>query len=521
MNNNVEAIFDELKSKFDKVIQDLQPPIEDSKLTTVIRGGTKWNTCWRTACYLSKHIYKEPPPPAGFHTQFLDEMNKVMEHWEEWDKNETQEKEELIDQDESGLVARLYRPKGYDPSSEKSACPPTLVFRGTDFEDMRDVAIAITMNFSLYEIDVGKMEFLFSLDKTIDPQKTREDLIDDDFVAIPIYSEKASILERLGINSSIISFDLTLTLEFLLKEHGDWLNNIQQGLGSGSKQYERARAYGKRFVETKILTSSDKRLELTGHSLGGGLASATCTVLSKLYPDISFHAIVFNPAGVHRNTIYPATISDGLIHAFAVKDEILTTLQNYRGDLPIIGAVFRLARPFIKQDGMPMVQGNFTRKLGISPGKYNEKWQVPAKGKRLPNLFPINSQTLIPPPKPDGFPEITRLDAMLSASSSLAHFVDQFIVDLNSRYRQSAEETISFWDKLTVTAVSNLLGPIGMLGGQTFIEIYLPYKEMIRQYWQDLKPELDALSKIIEASASYHGMDYVIAAYEHHQSKAS
>nr|WP_272212555.1 hypothetical protein [Marinicella sp. W31]MDC2878472.1 hypothetical protein [Marinicella sp. W31] len=61
------------------------------------------------------------------------------------------------------------------------------------------------------------------------------------------------------------------------------------------------------LAQDKIKPGQDRRLEVAGHSLGGGLAAATCAVLEQKVPEIDIHGTTFNAAGVHPNTIAPAT----------------------------------------------------------------------------------------------------------------------------------------------------------------------------------------------------------------------
>ncbi len=472
--------------QIDKRIFAIPPEAKNSSNATIIRGNSKWKTCWRHACYLSKYVYKEPPSPDGFHTQFPEKMAEIEENWEKWD--------ELVEQENSGLVARLFKVKGYDPSSKTDACPPILVYRGTDFEDMRNIAVAITLRWRWAPF-FGTYEKILVLDKQLNPNSTREQLINAGFESIPIYTEEDSIQAESAADGVYGTIDIALTLEILAKEDGDWANNIQQGLGRGSTQYKSAIIYGRRIVEEKILPSAEARLELTGHSLGGGLASAVCAVLDREFPQAYFHSIVFNPSGVHPNTIKPASDADGLIDGFAVEDDILTTLQSYRGNLPVVGAIFRLAKRTINQDGLPEPLCTFLPKKGISPGKTKETWAIPPKGEKLPNLFPINEQTLIPPPRPEGFPELTRLDEMFNASPSVSFFATAFLAYINERYRPVANEAVQrWWGK-----------PVHWL-----------YTDMFKRYMADLKPEFDSLSQIVLAAIDYHGMDYVIATYETH-----
>lgn len=104
----------------------------------------------------------------------------------------------------------------------------------------------------------------------------------------------------------------------------DWSANLGQGLGLRTDHYNRALEIGER------LTAPDgARVTLTGHSLGGGLASAA-SIASEL------DAVTFNAAGLSDRTIADAeTIAsaDGQldvpdISAFYVRGEILSALQD-------------------------------------------------------------------------------------------------------------------------------------------------------------------------------------------------
>ncbi|MCF1461742.1 hypothetical protein FS827_10430 [Agrobacterium vitis] len=459
---------------------------ENSSNATEVRGDAKWKTCWRHACYLAKYIYKDPAPAGGFHTQFPEKIAEVERYWEKWD--------ELVQQGASGLVARLFKVKGYDPNSKTDVCPPCLVFRGTDFDDMRNLAVVPTVKV-LGHTFYNKPTIL---DKTIDSNTTKEQLVALGWKSTLIYTEDGWPVIEGATSGSYLSLPCSVSLEIFSKENGDWSNNIQQGLGKGSAQYRNAATYGTRQIIEKIRPSNDKRLEITGHSLGGGLASAVCCVLSRLFPSIYIHAIVFNPSGVHPNTIRPATAADGKINVFSVKDEFLTTVQSHRNLLPVIGSVFRLAKRTIKQDGMPDHLGIMMQMPGTSPGQYDETWSVPPKGSHLPVLFPINQQTLVPFPKKGGFPAINKLDTMLNASPSVSLFATEAAKYLNETYRSGADKTLTenSWMGLGVYRIDSL------------------YVEMGKRYVADLQPEIDALMKIFEASASYHGMDYVIATYD-------
>src|SRR5690606_28386335 len=100
----------------------------------------------------------------------------------------------------------------------------------------------------------------------------------------------------------------------------DWKNNLQQGLGSKSKYYERAS-----WIATEI---SDRQIEfeIAGHSLGGGLGSAAAQVSGM-------DATTFNAAGLSKKTIPEAAISSAAnpetkINAYRLDGELLTYLQE-------------------------------------------------------------------------------------------------------------------------------------------------------------------------------------------------
>lgn len=104
----------------------------------------------------------------------------------------------------------------------------------------------------------------------------------------------------------------------------DWSANIKQGVGLRTDHYNRALEIGERLI-----VPDGARVTLTGHSLGGGLASAES--LAAELP-----AATFNAAGLSDRTLTQARTvarADGRvdvpdISAFHVRGEILSTLQD-------------------------------------------------------------------------------------------------------------------------------------------------------------------------------------------------
>lgn len=108
----------------------------------------------------------------------------------------------------------------------------------------------------------------------------------------------------------------------------DWEANVQQGVGGLSAQHVQAITLAQHLAREV----GSENLVLTGHSLGGGLAS-TASVATDV------PAVTFNAAGVHPDTVAAAfvlggahaALSPGQIRNYHVRGEILTTLQNPLG----------------------------------------------------------------------------------------------------------------------------------------------------------------------------------------------
>ena len=112
---------------------------------------------------------------------------------------------------------------------------------------------------------------------------------------------------------------------------GDWVQNVRQGFGFESGHYDRAMRIG------EALATAGVDATLTGHSLGGGLASAAA-IASGLDAD------TFNAAGLHRDTIAEAgqlAAKTGAgrpdVDAYYVRGEALSLLQD--GGDRVIGPI--------------------------------------------------------------------------------------------------------------------------------------------------------------------------------------
>jgi hypothetical protein len=97
----------------------------------------------------------------------------------------------------------------------------------------------------------------------------------------------------------------------------DFKNNAQQGLNMHSDYYEKAVDIGRR-IEQK---GAD--VTITGHSLGGGMASAASVASGRV-------ATTFNPAGLHSDTVtrYGGTVHASDIQRYQVEGEVLDGAQS-------------------------------------------------------------------------------------------------------------------------------------------------------------------------------------------------
>ncbi|WP_174970776.1 lipase family protein [Pandoraea morbifera] len=152
----------------------------------------------------------------------------------------------------------------------------------------------------------------------------------------------------------------------------DWKQNVLQALGLPSRQYEAAIAWAKTL--TQLYPAS--RLVFTGHSLGGGLASAQTSVVERS------HGLTFDPAGLHERTVarHHATPAASRVDAYHVQGEILSVVQSLvrnatriAGRIPLIGAMVAwLARlsmphPVGTRIGLPPAASSGTQRERSAP----------------------------------------------------------------------------------------------------------------------------------------------------------
>ncbi|MGL5837618.1 MAG: hypothetical protein ACRCY3_03865 [Sphingorhabdus sp.] len=157
---------------------------------------------------------------------------------------------------------------------------------------------------------------------------------------------------------------------------GDWSTNFRQGIGLSSDHYRRALHIG-----SKLALAGDANVVVTGHSLGGGLASAAAIASGR-------QAATFNAAGLSDATIDSARsirTSAGVtttenVSAYYVRGEVLSALQDGGDRLlgralgGLVGAAVvdapeaygnRIALDAVRPEGLRWYQDNAVARHGM------------------------------------------------------------------------------------------------------------------------------------------------------------
>jgi hypothetical protein len=147
----------------------------------------------------------------------------------------------------------------------------------------------------------------------------------------------------------------------------DWKNNVTQALGMNSAQYDEAVA-----LATKAKDAFGNNLVLTGHSLGGGLASTASVVTDT--PAVTFNAAGVNDATLQRFlpdgnvSAMKQEAANGLIRRYAVQGDVLTGEQQTgfgRGLIPeALGHEIQLRDPnkpswYMEAPGLNLVTDSY------------------------------------------------------------------------------------------------------------------------------------------------------------------
>lgn len=165
-------------------------------------------------------------------------------------------------------------------------------------------------------------DHVYDKDKPLPPgwkRATEEDLANMGLKPKDLQLDKSDFRAEVYIpDKEVFGKDMKPTLAFKGSSTlEDWKNNLAQGADFKSPYYEKAVQLGDK------LAGSSVPVEITGHSLGGGMASAASVASGKA-------ATTFNAAGLHSNTVgrYGGTAQSSPVQAYRVAGEVLTGVQE-------------------------------------------------------------------------------------------------------------------------------------------------------------------------------------------------
>ena len=378
--------------------------------STVILGEATDKVCLDHASLMFLETYHRDPSVLQPETR--EELKKLDQYW----NRVTTSNIGVVKK--SGFYAMLFTPK------DGNDCPPTLAMRGTVFNDSRGVAIAIRIKsypsampnmaseFAVgfapgYEVEgktadeTGLMDRIGWLDNLTKNGQWLEFL--KEAGVEPRIKTEIPLIPISGLPGMKRISPLNITIEakfelWLNRSEGDWAANALQGIGRKTQHY----GEDLKFAVQNAMDVAEKfgnQLRITGHSLGGGLASAAAIYAKARDPEMKIYGLTYDASGVHPKTAKDLETSldlasDAKIIARAVEDEILTSLEKPSDFVPIVSSLVRYTG-----NRLPPPLGTFHSVKGVSPGKMGgeEKGHTVApKWTEMPNLFPIEDQTLIP-----------------------------------------------------------------------------------------------------------------------------
>lgn len=424
-------------------------------MTTVILGDAEDKVCLDHATFMLLDNYQKDPgllqPETAAGMREIDQK---------WDRVTTANIGTVFP---SGFYATLYKPK------DGTTCPPTLALRGTVFDDARGIALAVRLKaypaFSpetAVEFDFGFAPG-YGVEMTgdhgqgcniqidaIDAIRARLDEVGvPGFIANDITSKLSTLrtlsnlipkfgtLSRLtssgswielfghqGLNTrastrmTLIPASIPIPADYrevvveigfelwLNRDEGDWAANVIQGIGQETSQYGRELMAA---VDDAIITARecDNQLRITGHSLGGGMASAAAIYAKENYPDVTIYGLGYDAAGVHVNTADRLgtsldMASEAKVVCRAVEDEVLTSMEKPSDFVPLASSLIRFTG-----SSMPPPIGTYVERKGVSPGPIGNAWEpsdcsmirgglFAPKWAAMPNLLEVGSQDVVP-----------------------------------------------------------------------------------------------------------------------------
>lgn len=257
------------------------------------------------------------------------------------------------------------------------------------------------------------------------------------------------------------------------------------------------------------------RLIITGHSLGGGLATCAGIRIRALseFDDLKVHVRGYNPAGLHGNTAQRAggtlssanTVPTRLEH---VKDEMLNSLQAKI--VPILNPLLRLGG-----QSMPRPVPTPVSVPGISPGEMAVSTLImnyADYGQALPVLYPLSASQAL---SGGNLGHIEAISSIISGATTVRQLVVEFIeyalrglgggtmLDSNQLKELGAlQDTFNlpddFMSDMTNAFLHGGTPPHLNLGDTPYLN------NMVEPFVNDLITQVAGLGRILLASGLYH-----------------
>ena len=476
-------------------------------------GDAISDLCVQYAGLLNLDIYdnqKKDLPP-----ELAPKLDEVKQYWTmEWEMKNS-----------DGFLCRFYVPKAGNDADPDSICPPVLVFRGSDSEpeDFAEIAMGQRLEFN-FDLDTPLASARFTEDQVIDKSAGAGELMG---LTMAELGKKLPLKEELFTNlagektvqvggwrmfRSTLTVKWTATSALFYGTNGDWAVNFAQGLGQVPPQYVTAGQAGRRAAAS-AKSKWNNRLIITGHSLGGGLASAACIKIMAESDDIILRCDTFNAAGLHENTAKEmggtlSLASDVPIRARHVKDEILNSMQAKSRMVPFLADVLAWGNKT-----MPPAVANPAASPGKSPGPIDFSGLLRDYGaafEKMPILYTIDNQNLGPK-----FEIMNEIVALANASADINQFVSKLVDYIFNKLKTGDVITYTEVYRIIQGARSDAIPEgIGAQIGEAFVKGTTPpeldlgdkdyHNNILEPFVNKLLQEAILLGQILLASGIYH-----------------